>query len=179
MRGNVEGCGDALDRLIGKGELAHGIDLHGVLVTDSLAGGRHHAADAVDLIAKELDAHRGGRLSGIDVDGVAVHMEKARRIGGIGRGVAHAHQAAGNILERRLLPHRKRGRGPIPAVARRHAAQQSARRGDHDAVLAAGDATQRGASGGDHGVVGRGVFPGIVRALRETRDVLKANVGDK
>ena len=115
-----------VDGLVGKRQLTAREDLDAVLVADGLARGAHHAADAVDLVAKELNAHGRFFLRGKHLDGVAVHTEQAGRVGGAGIGVAHAHQALRHLVKRNLLAHRKSGGLPIATLDRRHAAQQRA-----------------------------------------------------
>ena len=112
--------------IVGKRQLTAGEDLDTVLVADGLARGAHHAADAVDLVAEELDAHGRLFLCGKHLDGVAVHAEQTGRIGGAGIGVAYAHQALRHLVKRNLLAHRKSSGLPIATLDRRHAAQQRA-----------------------------------------------------
>ena len=168
-----------VDGIVGKRQLAAGEDLDTVLVADGLPRGAHHAADAVNLVAEELDAHGRLFLCGEHLYGVAVHAEQAGRVGGTGIGVAHAHQALRHLVKRNLLAHRK-GRGlPIAALDRRHAAQQRAGRGNHDAVVPAHDASQGLAALRYHGVVGRLLAPRIILALRKTAHMRQAHVGGK
>ena len=176
LRRQVQRRADPLDRLVGQGQLATRKDLDLVLVADGLARRGHHAADAIDLIAEELDAHRHRRLSGIDVDGVPVPPEQAGGVGGVRTGIPHAHEHARHVFERHLLAHCETRRCPIPALARRHAAEQRAGRRHQHAVLTPGHAAQRGAAGRDDGVVGSVVLPGIVGALREAHDVLETQI---
>ena len=157
--------------IVGKRQLATGEDLDTVLVADGLPRGAHHAADAVNLVAKELDAHGRLLLRGEYLDGVAVHAEQAGRVGGAGIGVAHAHQALRHLVKRNLLAHRKSSGLPVAALDRRHATQQRAGRGNHDAVVPAHDAPQSLAALRHHGVVGRLFAPRIVLALGKTAHV--------
>ena len=168
-----------MDGLVGERQLAAREDLDAVLVADGLTRGTHHAADTVDLVAKKLDAHGRLFLCGKHLDGVTVHAEQAGCIGGAGIGVAHAHQALRHLVKRDLLAHRK-GRGlPVAALDRRHAAQQCAGRGDHNAVVAAHDAPERLAALRHHGVVGRLLAPRIVLALGEAAHVRQPHIGGK
>ena len=157
--------------IVGKRQLATGEDLDTVLVADGLPRGAHHAADAVNLVAEELDAHGRLLLRGEYLDGVAVHAEQAGRVGGAGIGVAHAHQALRHLVKRNLLAHRKSSGLPVAALDRRHATQQRAGRGNHDAVVPAHDASQGLAALRHHGVVGRLFAPRIVLALGKTAHV--------
>ena len=91
LAGAVERHMHVVDGLVGKRQLATGEDLDAVLVADGLPRGAHHAADAIDLVAKKLDAHGRLFLRGEHLYGVAVHAEQAGRVGGAGIGVAHAH----------------------------------------------------------------------------------------
>ena len=168
-----------MDGIVGKRQLAAGEDLDTVLVADGLPRGAHHAADAVNLVAEELDAHGRLFLCGEHLDGVAVHAEQPGRVGGTGIGVAHAHQALRHLVKRNLLAHRK-GRGlPVAALDWRHAAQQRASRGNHDAVVPAHDASQGLAALRHHGVVGHLLAPRIILALRKTAYMRQAHVGGK
>ena len=168
-----------VDSFVGQCQLATREDLDAVLIADGLARGAHHAADAVDLVAEELDAHGRLLLRGEYLDGVAVHAEQAGRIGGTCIGVAHAHQALRHLVKRNLLAHRKSGGLPIATLDRRHATQQRAGRGDHDAVVPAHDAPQSLAALRHHGVVGRLFAPRIVLALGKTAHMRQTHVGGK
>ena len=179
LAGAVERHVHVVDRLIGKRQLTAGEDLDTVLVADGLARGAHHAADAVNLVAKELDAHGRLFLCGKHLDGVAVHAEQTGRVGGAGIGVAHAHQALRHLVKRNLLAHRKSGGLPIATLDRRHAAQQRTGRGNHDAVVPAHDAPQSLAALRHHGVVGRLLAPRIVLALGKAAHMRQAHVGGK
>ena len=177
LAGAVERHMHVVDGLVGKRQLTAREDLDAVLVADGLARGAHHAADAVDLVAKELNAHGRLFLRGKHLDGVAVHAEQAGRVGGAGIGVAHAHQALRHLVKRNLLAHRE-GRGlPVAALDWRHATQQRAGRGDHDAVVAAHDAPERLAALGYHGIVGRLLAPRVVLALGKAAHVRQAHIG--
>ena len=179
LAGAVERHMHVVDGVVGECELATGENLDAVLVADGLARGTHHAADTVDLVAKKLDAHGRLFLCGKHLDGVTVHAEQAGCIGGAGIGVAHAHQALRHLVKGNLLAHRK-GRGlPVAALDRRHAAQQCAGRGDHNAVVAAHDAPERLAALRHHGVVGRLLAPRIVLALGEAAHVRQPHIGGK
>ena len=108
-----------------------------------------------------------------------MHAEQTRRVGGAGIGVAHAHQALRHLVKRNLLAHRE-GRGlPVAALDWRHATQQRAGRGDHDAVVTANDASQGLAALGNHSIVGRLLAPRIVLALGKTAHVCQTHVGGK
>ena len=171
LAGTVERHVHVVDGIVGKRQLAAGEDLDTVLVADGLARGAHHTADAVNLVAKELDTHGRLFLRGKHLDGVTVHAEQTGRIGGTGIGVAHAHQALRHLVKGNLLAHRK-GRGlPIVALDRRHTTQQRASRGDHDAIVSAHDASQCLAALRHHGIVGRLLAPRIVLALGKTAHV--------
>ena len=179
LAGAVERHMHVVDRLVGERQLAAREDLDTILVADGLPRGTHHAADAVNLIAKKLDAHGRFFLRGKHLDGVAVHAEQAGRVGGAGIGVAHAHQTLRHLVKRNLLAHRK-GRGlPVAALDWRHAAQQRASRGNHDAVVPAHDASQGLAALRHHGVVGHLLAPRIILALRKTAYMRQAHVGGK
>ena len=177
LAGAIERHMHVVDGLVGERELATGEDLDTVLVADGLARGAHHATDAIDLVAEELNTHGRFFLRGEHLDGVAVHAEQTRRVGSAGIGVAHAHQALRHLVKGNLLAHRKGGGLPVAALDRRHATQQRAGRGDHDAVVAAHDAPQRLAALGHHGIVGRLLAPWIVLALGEAAHVCQAHIG--
>ena len=179
LTGAVERHMHVVDGLVGERQLAAGKDLDTVLVADGLARGAHHTADAVDLVAKELNAHGRLFLRGKHLDGIAVHAEQAGCVRGASIGVAHAHQTLRHLVKGNLLTHRKSSGLPIVALDRRHAAQQRAGRGDHDAVVAAHDAPQCLAALSHYGVVGRLLTPRIVLALGEATHVRQAYVGGK
>ena len=179
LAGTIERHMHVVDGVVGECELATGEDLDAVLVADGLARGTHHAADTVDLVAKKLDAHGRLFLCGKHLDGVTVHAEQAGCIGGAGIGIAHAHQALRHLIEGNLLAHRKGCRLPVAALDWRHATQQRAGRGDHDAVVAAHDASQGLAALRHHGIVGRLLAPWVVLALGKTAHMCQAHVGGK
>ena len=179
LAGAVERHMHVVDGVVGERQLATGEDFDAVLVADGLPRGTHHAADAVDLIAEKLNAHGCLFLRREHLDGVAVHAEQTRRVGSAGIGVAHAHQALRHLVKGNLLAHRKGGGLPVAALDRRHATQQRAGRGDHDAVVAAHDAPQRLAALGHHGIVGRLLAPWIVLALGEAAHVRQAHIGSQ
>ena len=108
-----------------------------------------------------------------------MHAEQAGRVGSAGIGVAHAHQALRHLVKRNLLAHRKSSGLPVAALDRRHAAQQRAGRGDHDAVVTAHDAPECLAALGYHGVVGRLLAPRVVLALGKAAHVRQAHIGGK
>ena len=123
LAGAIERHMHVVDGLVGERQLAAREDLDAVLVADGLTRRAHHAADAVDLVAKELNAHGCFFLRGEHLDGIAVYTEQAGRVGGTCIGVAHAHQALRHLVEGNLLAHRKGGGLPIAALDRRHATQ--------------------------------------------------------
>ena len=108
-----------------------------------------------------------------------MNAEQTGRISGTGIGVAHAHQALRHLVKRNLLAHRKSSGLPVAALDRRHAAQQRAGRGDHDAVVTAHDAPECLAALGYHGVVGRLLAPRVVLALGKAAHVRQAHIGGK
>ena len=177
LAGAVERHMHVVDGVVGECELATGEDLDAVLVADGLPRRAHHAADAVDLVAEKFNAHGRLFLRGKHLDGVAVHTEQAGRVGGAGIGVAHAHQTLRHLVKGNLLAHRKSSGLPVAALDRRHAAQQCAGRGDHDAVVPAHDAPERLAALGHHGVVGRLLAPRVVLALGKAAHVRQAHIG--
>ena len=133
-------------------------------------------ADAVDLVAKELKTHGSLALRREDVDGVAVHAEEAGAVRRVGRRVAHGHEAARHVVKGNLLAHRKALGGEVVLARGRHAAQQRAGRGDHDAGVAAVHALERLAAAGDNRGLGLGILPGVVATLWVARHVLEAHV---
>ena len=177
LAGAVERHMHVVDGVVGERELATGEDLDAVLVADGLPRRAHHAADAVDLVAEKFNAHGCLFLRGKHLDGVAVHTEQAGRVGGAGIGVAHAYQTLRHLVKGNLLAHRKSSGLPVAALDRRHAAQQRAGRGDHDAVIPAHDAPQSLAALGHHGVVGRLLAPRVVLALGKATHVRQAHIG--
>ena len=179
LAGAVERHMHVVDGVVGECELATGEDLDAVLVADGLARGAHHAADAIDLVAEKLNAHGRLFLCREHLDGVSVHAEQTGRVGGAGIGVAHAYQTLRHLVKGNLLAHRKSSGLPVAALDRRHAAQQCAGRGDHDAVVPAHDASQGLAALRHHSVVGRLLAPGVVLALGKTAHMRQAHVGGK
>ena len=179
LAGTIERHMHVVDSLVGKRQLTAGEDLDTVLVADGLPRRAHHATDAVDLVAKKLNAHGRFFLRGEHLDGVAVHAEQAGRVGGAGIGVAHAHQALRYLVKGNLLAHRKSSGLPVAALDWRHATQQCTGRGDHDAVVPAHDAPERLAALGNHGIVRRLLAPRIVLALGKTAHVRQAHISSK
>ena len=171
FRRSVERGGNAMDRIVRKRELATRIDLDCIGITDRLARRCDHMANTIELVAKELHAHGRRRLRGIDVHGVAVHMEITRLGRCIGRCIAHGHKTRGHLLKRNLIAHGKSRGFPIAALAWRYAAQQGASRSHEHAGLPAGNASKRGAACSHHNVIGLLVFPGVIRTLGETSHV--------
>ncbi len=179
LGGSIKRRAQTVHRVVSEREFAAGVNLYRLLVANGLARRRNHAADAIDLVAKKLNAHGRRRLRRKDINRVAVHMEKPWGVRLVSRGVPHTYQTRRYILKRNLLSHRKRSRSPVGAFARRHTTQECARRGHHDARLARGNTPQRGAACSNHSVVRLLVFPGIVGALRETHHVLGTYVGNE
>ena len=177
LAGAVERHVHVVNGLVGERQLAAGEDFDAVLVADGLPRGTHHAADAINLVAKELNAHGCLLLRGEHLDGITVHAEQAGRVGGTGIGIAHAHQALRHLIEGNLLAHRKGCRLPVAALDWRHATQQRAGRGDHDAVVAAHDASQGLAALRHHGIVGRLLAPRVVLALGKAAHARQAHIG--
>ena len=153
------------NRLVGEGELATRGHRHLAQLADRLPRRGDHATHAVDLVAKELQAHGACRLRGPHVDGVAVHVEGAGRASLAVIVVAHANEQRGDVLEGDLLAHGKAARREVPRALGRHAAQQGVGRGHHEAALARRQPRDSPAARPNHGVVGRGVGPGAVPAL--------------
>ena len=82
-----------------------------------------------------------------------------------------------HLVKRNILAHRK-GRGlPVAALDWRHAAQQRAGRGNHDAVVPAHDAPECLAALRHHGVVGRLLAPRVVLALGKAAHVRQPHIG--
>ena len=111
LRAVVESLLRTGDGLVGEGHLATGHNVNGVQLANGLARGGHHAAHAVNLVTKELDAHRGRCLRGKDVDGVAMHVEGAGRRHVLGVAhvcVAHAHQQRRHVLKGDLVANGER-----------------------------------------------------------------------
>ena len=123
LTGAIERHMHVVDGVVGERQLAAGENLDAVLVADGLPRGAHHAADAIDLVAKELNAHGRLFLRGKDLDGIAVYAEQTGRVGVAGIGVAHTHQALRHLVKGDLLAHRKGGGLPVAALDRRNAAQ--------------------------------------------------------
>ena len=177
FRWRVQRRGDAMNGIVGKRKLATGINLDRIGIADRLTSRRNHMANTVELVAKELHAHGRRGLRGIDVHGIAVHVEIARFGRRIGRRVAHGHKTCGHLLKRNLVAHGK-GRGlPIAALARGYAAQQGTSRSHKHACLATSDTPKRSTTRGHHNVVWLLVFPGVIRALGEASHMLAAQIG--
>ena len=111
LRAVVESLLRTGDGLVGEGHLAAGHNVNGVQLADGLTRGGNHAAYAVNLVTKELDAHRGRCLRRKDVNGVSVHVESAGHchIFGVTHvRVSHAHQQWRHILEGDLVANGER-----------------------------------------------------------------------
>ena len=155
LRPVEEGALGMGDRLVGEGHLAAGRDRDLVQLADGLPGRGHHAADAVDLVAKELDAHRARGLRGEDVHGVTVDVEGAR-VGGLAHvRIPHAHEERGDLAKGDLVAHGEGARGVVARAHGRHAAQQGVSTRDHDALLASSETGDGAAARPDDGVIGR------------------------
>ena len=176
LGGQVERPRKPRHGVVGERQLAHGADANLLLVADGLAGARHHGADAIDLVAEELQARGRHGLSGPDIHRVAVHMEETGGVGGVGAGIAHAHERCRHLGKVRLLAHGKRGGAPVRALARRHAAEQRTRGSNHHASVSARQALERRATGGHHGVVGRFIAPRQVGAQGKPRHAVGAQI---
>ena len=153
------------------GEFANGLPRRG-----------QHPTHAVDLVAKELDTHRCAGLGGIDVDGIAMHVEGARhanpaRIAGVD--VTHAHEQACRFLEGDLVSHRERARGKVARAHGGHAAQQRAGTRHHQAVLPRREARDGVAACADHRIVRRLVGPWPVATLGIAADDAGSQPGGK
>ena len=94
--------------LVGQGHLAARRDGHALKLADGLAGGRDHAAHAVDLVAEELDTHRRRGLRRKDVHRVTVHVEAAGGVDLAIIGITHAHKKCRDLVEGHLIAHGKR-----------------------------------------------------------------------
>ena len=156
--------------LVGQGHLAARRDGHALKLADGLAGGRDHAAHAVDLVAEELDTHRRRGLRRKDVHRVTVHVEAAGGVDLAIIGITHAHKKCRDLVEGHLIAHGKRARCPVTGACGRHAAQQRTCRRHDDAALSLGQARHGAATGSDHGILGRLLAPRVVAALGVAAD---------
>ena len=180
LRAVVEGLLRAGDGLVGEGHLATGHNVNGVQLANGLARGGHHAAHAVDLVAKELDAHRGRCLRGKDVDGVAMHVEGAGRCHVLGVAhvcVAHAHQQRRHVLKGQLITNGEGARGKVAGACWGHATQKRRRRSNHDALLARSKPGNRTATRANHGVIGGCLSPREIAAHGVASDNVLAKPG--
>ena len=110
----------------------------GVLVdlVDDLAGQRVHRADAIDLVAEELDPHGGlievGRMH---LDHVAAHPELAAAEGDVVPFEEDRHQRLQEIVAPDLLADPGRDHHPLVVIGRAQAVD-ARHRGDHHGVFA-------------------------------------------
>lgn len=91
----LQGAARVGQRTGGGGKFRDGVDLHRGQRGDGLARGWHDAADLVQLVAEEVEAHRIGQVAGEHVHGAAAHGEGARAVQLAGVGVAAASRARG------------------------------------------------------------------------------------
>ncbi len=152
----------ALYRLVSEGILAGRLKLHRIQIADGLPCGRHQAPDAVDLVAKELQAHGVGALSWIYVHIVTVDAKGAwlRCLAQVP--VAGREQRPADLLIGHLLAHLVAKGLPKGHLCRRHPAQKRPGAGYDNARLAGGQACQRLSAGAQHRHIGLSVFPGQI-----------------
>ena len=178
-------CG-ALGPALRDPKLAGGPDLHAVERADGLAGGGHHAAQAVDLVSPELGAHRRRHPRAEDVHAVTADAEAAGPVEFLEVLVAALEQGTGQLLVLQQL-----ARGAVDhtaahgdhqgreeaAARRRNAAQQGAgARAHHHGAASRQQADGAGALA-QRLVVRRGIAPGQVAALRQHQHLLAPDEG--
>ena len=178
-------CG-ALGPALRDPKLAGGPDLHTVERAYGLTGRGHHAAQAVDLVAPELGAHRRRHPRAEDVHAVAVDAEAARPIELLEVLVAALQQGAGQLLVLQQLT-----RGAVD-----HAAAHGDYQGREKAAARRRDAAQEGACARAHHhgaasrqqadgagalaqglVIHSGIGPGQVSALWQHQHLLAPDEG--
>ena len=86
-------------RFVGYRELAHREDVHFVQRGNGLPGRGKEAADLVELVAEEIEAHRVCQVARVHIDGTSLHAERARAIELPGVFVAHGNQAMFKAFE--------------------------------------------------------------------------------
>ena len=165
LGGRPQGLAGMGNRLVREGELAARAHRDALQVADRLARGGHHAPHAVDLVAKELDAHGRGGLGREDVDGVAVDVEGARPVDLARVRISQTHEQGTHVLEGHLVAHGKRRARPVARAHGRHAAQQRAGTRHDDARVTGREPSDGLGTGADDGIVRRIALPRQVAAL--------------
>ena len=182
----LQGAARVGQRTGGGGKFRDGVDLHRGQRGDGLARGWHDAADLVQLVAEEVEAHRIGQVAGEHVHGAAAHGEGARAVQLAGVGVAGGFQGAGQVSQLldaldahilKLLASRKRDR---PRGVRFHRRQQTQKRPSarhHHDFAAALERPSGLHALGDDATVGRLRVEGDIGTLREAQHALLPHIG--
>ncbi len=154
---NQVGGGQKLDQLVvlapqcpqtvlGQG-LAARPDLQALHPVDRALGGRVEDAQAVHLVAEEIDAHRLGQVGGPDVDDAAPAGEGARLFDDFDRVVAALHPADGEALQTHNIPHGDGAQGHAQLFGGQGLVHEGAGRGHDQGGRAVGRALQGGQGG--------------------------------
>ncbi len=100
----ADGAHGRVQLVVGRDELLRGIEREVREAGGDVAGEGIELADAVDLIAEELDADGAVvHLRGMDLDGVAAHAELAALEGDVVAFVEHVHELREECLAGHLL----------------------------------------------------------------------------
>ena len=171
------------------GELHDRIDARAGKRGDGLPGRGHDAADLLQLVAEEVQAHRIGEVAGEHVHGAAAHGERAGAVELPGVDVAALLERADEVAElgharrlrtrhvRKLAPGLERD-GQKRARARgRQRAQKRPSARHHDGLPARRERMRRLHAARHLGRIARLGGEGEVRAFGEAQDALLSQVG--
>ncbi len=139
-------AGQCPGTVLGQG-LAARPDLQPLHPADRALGGRVEDAQAVHLVAEEVDAHRLGQIGRPDVDDSAPAGEGARLFDHFDRVVAALHPAGGEALQIDNIPHGDGAQGHAQLFGGQGLVHQGASRGDDQGGRAIGRALQGGQGG--------------------------------
>ena len=182
----AQGLLEPLDASGAHCELARGPDFRPVNLADGLPRTRDHATQAVNVIAKELDAHGRGHARPEYVDGVALLREGPGTVKLTEALVAAAHELCGDILvgyglargriDDAVLTRDDERREDVSRCRGNLAQQRACRRDDHHGT------SQREQPDGarartDDLVIRAHVLPRHVHALRIHADMRASDVG--
>jgi len=169
--------------------LAHSIDFHLAKRGYRLAGGGHDAADLVQLVTEEVEAHRVWQVAGEHVYDATFHGERAGALEVARVLVAALLEDAKHVVELRhaqplgsghiskFAPRAEHERLVKPRLRGRQLAQQRAGRRDHHGIAARGQHVCRLQPTRYLARVGRLQGEGRVAALREVQHAVVAQIG--
>ncbi len=168
-------------------ELAHREQVDRFQGGNGLPGRGKEAADLVQLIAEEIQAHRERQVAGEHVDGAALHAERARAVQFPRVLIAHGNQAALKVVEAgnaalgifgKVCAHTKAQRLGDVRRRRGDAPQKGPRRGNHDNGLTGLQGPQRPQARAVQAGLGRRVQrERVARVVGEAQHALFAHEG--